>query len=105
MTLVIYNEPIIYELIKIGFICIDISNIFCHEQICTIEYFTPNYFSAKGIIFLFTWYLARTTYEVEHPWSISSHGELLEVISSNFTMFLSTQCYPTCDQRGVVSAV
>ena len=54
LTLVIYNEPIIYELIKIGFICIDISNIFCHEQICTIEYFTPNYFSAKGIIFLFT---------------------------------------------------
>ena len=65
----------------------DISNIFCHAQLCKNDHFTPHSFYAKGTIFLFLWYLARNTDEVDHPWSLSPHGEFLGVLSSNFAIF------------------
>ena len=53
----------------------------------------------KGIILVFPCSIERTKDEVDHPWSLSSHGDLLVLLSSNFE-FLSTRRFPTHEQRG-----
>ena len=54
---------------------------------------------------MFTWSLARTTYEVDQLWYIYYHGELLGVKRSNFVIFWSTLCSPTRKQREVITAL
>ena len=51
------------------------------------NYFAPISFFAKRENFVFPCSLARTTYELEHPWYLSSHGDLLCVCRSNFLIF------------------
>ena len=48
--------------------------------------FFPTALLQRGAILVFSCYLARTEDEVEHPWYISSHGEFLGVLSSNFSI-------------------
>ena len=63
------------------------SNIFCHAQLCTNEYFDFNSFSAKGSNFLFPWYFERAIDYVDHPWGIYFHGYFLQFLNSNFLSF------------------
>ena len=65
----------------------------------------PNPLLQKEIIFVFPCSLARTTDEVDHPWCLSFHGELLDVLSSNFELFQSTRRSPTLEQRGDIAAL
>ena len=51
--------------------------------------FLPTNFLQRGIIFVFPYYFARTTDELENPWGISSHGDFLGVLSSNVSIFQS----------------
>ena len=57
----------------------------------------------KGIISVFPCSLARTTDYGEHPWCLSSHGEFLGVLSSNFKIFQSTQRSPTFEQSMAIT--
>ena len=59
----------------------------------------------KGVIFVFTLYLARTTYDVDKSWFISYSGNLSGVLSSNFTIFQSTLRSPTLEQCGAITAL
>ena len=83
----------------------NIIHIFVYVQLCKNDYFSPNSFSAKGYNFLFPWYLAKTTDEVEHTWYLSSHSKLLGVWRSNFSIFRSTQLSSTREQRGEITAL
>ena len=47
----------------------------------------------------------RKTDEVDHPWCLSSRGEFLGVLSSNFAIFQSTLRSPTLEQRGAITAL
>ena len=38
-------------------------------------------------------------------WCISSRGEFFGVLSSNFSIFQSTRCSPTLEQRGAITAL
>ena len=49
-----------------------------------ITIFLPTPFLQRGAIFVFTLSLSSTIYEVDHPWGLSSHGEFLGVLISNF---------------------
>ena len=69
--------------------------MFWHAQLCTNGYFDPNYFSAKGDDFVFPCSFAMTTDDEENPWCLSSHGEFLVVLSSHFSILLSTRRSPT----------
>ena len=65
------------------------SNIFCHARLFTNDYFTPNYFSAEVDSFVFPCYFVMKTDGVYQPWSLSSGGDFLGVLSSNFLIFRS----------------
>ena len=52
--------------------------------------FLPTLFLKRGVIFVFSFSVARTKYEVDHPWCLSSNGEFLGVLSYNFVTFIST---------------
>ena len=69
------------------------------------ECFFSNPLLQRGVIFLFPCSLSRTAYEVDHPWSLSSHGELLGILRSNFAIFQSTRRFPTREQRGAIAAL
>ena len=62
-------------------------------------------FCQRGGIYVFPCSFAKTKDEIEHPWVISSHGELLEVLSSNFYILCSTLCSPSREYFGAVSAL
>ena len=64
--------------------------------------FYPNSFSSKEDIFLFPSSFVRKTDEVDHTWGISSRGEFLGVLSSNFSIFRSTRRSPTREYCGAV---
>ena len=49
--------------------------------------------------------LTRIIDEVEHPSTLSSNGEFLGVLSSNFSIFQSTQRSPTLEHHGVITAL
>ena len=66
-----------------------ISDMFCHAQLYTNEIFSPHPFSLTRNVFVFRLSLERTTNEVEHLWCLYSHGEFLDVLSSNFSIFRS----------------
>ena len=55
----------------------------------------PTHFLQRGVILSFISSLERTTDEVDNSWCLSSHGEFLGVLSSNFAIFQSTQRSPT----------
>ena len=57
------------------------------------EYVAPNSFYARGGVFVFPCYLQSKIYEVDHPWGISSHGELLGGLTFNFR---------SCNLRGAL---
>ena len=59
----------------------------------------------RRIMFVFPWSLASTTDEVEHPGWLSSNGEFLGVLSSNFSIFQSKRRSPTRDQHGAIAAL
>ena len=69
------------------------------------DYFSPNYISAKGDTFVFLCYLEQTKDDVAHLFSLSYHGEFLDIWRSNFATFWSMQHYPTRTQRGEVSVL
>ena len=70
-----------------------------------ITIFLENTFLQGGVILMFPCYLARTIYEVEHPWCLSSHGEFFVVSRSNYAIFLSTRLSPTREQFGEITAL
>ena len=96
---------IIYELIYPGFILIYISIIFGHAQLCKNDYFDTNSFSLKGDNCVLTCSLARTTYEVDHPWCLSYHGDFFGVWRSNFWIFRSMLRSLTREQCGVITTL
>ena len=67
-------------------------------------FFSQLLFWKGGLFFSLTWYLARTTDEIEHLLCFSSNVEFLGVLSSNFEIFWSVQRSPTHDQLGTVSS-
>ena len=79
-------NSIILQINLICFICIYVSNIFGHAQICTNDYFLSKSSSAKVFFFVFPCSLAIIIDELEHPRCLSSHGEFLGVLNSNFVI-------------------
>ena len=61
-------------------------------------------FLQREIILLFPRSSVRTTDEVDHPWCISSHGELLGVLSSNLLIYamLSNKLPAWCGYRVLI---
>ena len=57
----------------------------------------------RGVAFVFPCSIARTTDEVEHPWCLSSHGEFLGILRSNFAIFKSTWRSPKCEECGAIT--
>ena len=60
---------------------------FYQAQICTNDKMYPNYVSTKGENFVFPFSFARTKYELEHPWGLSSRYYFLGVLLYNFRSF------------------
>ena len=97
--------PLFYEFILLSLICRNISDIFGHAQICMNDCFFLITSSAKGVIFVFLCPIARKADEVEHPWCLSSRGDFLGVLRSNFLIFQSIQCSPTFEQGEAITAL
>ena len=51
------------------------------------DYSAYNSFSTKGGNSVLPFSFARTTDEVDNPWGISSYGEILGILRSNFWPF------------------
>ena len=60
-----------------------------------VTIFLPTPFLQRGIISTFSWYLAWTTYEVEHLYGLSSRGYFLGIWRSNFSIFIFMRNSPT----------
>ena len=70
-----------------------------------MKFLLPTPILQRGDIFVFLLSLERTTYEVDHPWYFSYHGELLGVLSSNFAILKSTRRSPMREQHGTITAL
>ena len=86
-------------------ISIYIRHMFFQAQICTNDYFAPNYFSAKGDNLVFPSYLVRTTDEESHPLCLYFHGEFFVIWCSTLIIFWSMRRSPTRDWLGAVSVL
>ena len=75
-----------------------------HESVWT-TIFLRNIFLQREIIFLFSCYLVRKTYEVEHPWCLSFHFDFLGVLSSNVLIFRSTMRSLTREEHGTINTL
>ena len=71
-----------------SFLSVDIYVIYLvmHKYVRTTV-FLPTIFLQRSTIFVFPFSLERITDEAEHPLCLSSHGEFLGVLSSNFAVF------------------
>ena len=67
--------------------------------------FLPITFMHREMIFVFPCSLAKTTDEIDHPWCISSPGDFLGVLSSNFSIIRSMRRYPMREQCGTITVL
>ena len=54
---------------------------------------------------MFPCHIARTTYEVDHPWCLSSHGEFLGFLRYNCSIFQSMRRSPTLEKCGAITVL